>query len=162
MAGEAFELIQSTEVIEDFCVEFDRGIGGVAACAATGTFFCALSVRRTVRAQEEFAAATDDGILQCLLVDVAFQNRQAVVVRFDATDQHVIAVIRQMLNGNGGCNIVALAFHKFSGILSRNVLNDHIQIRVAADEGRQDFIEEAFFAIKDIEKGEKFGQISGI
>src|SRR5690606_4813741 len=107
------------------------GVGGVAAGAAAGGFLGVTGVGRRVGAQEELRIAAGGGIQQGFLVGVALEDRQAVEVRANAAHQHVVAVVQQVVRGDGGAHGGRCLAHELRGIGGGDVLEDHLQGRKA-------------------------------
>ena len=125
-AGERFQPVERAGLLESFGVQFQRGVGGVAAGAAAGSFFGHLRVRRRIGAEEEFRAAGNGRGDQRLAVRLALEDRQAVPVRTDAAQENGVAVVEQMMGGNGGCHGRRRIGDEFRRVPGRDVFHDHL------------------------------------
>ena len=125
--GEGFQLVQRARCLERFGIQLDGVVRGVATGAAAGILFGVLRVWGAVGAEEEFFVAAGGGFHQCFAVCLAFQDRQAVEVRADAADQHGVAVVEQVLRGEGGGDGVGCCGHELRGIFGGDVLEHDAQ-----------------------------------
>ncbi|MNO89275.1 hypothetical protein D3C76_807540 [compost metagenome] len=82
---------------------------------------------------------------------VALEDRQAVEVRADAAHQHVVAVVQQVLGGNGRADVGRRFADELRGIAGGDVLEHHLERREAFDHATHVFVDEALFAIEDID-----------
>ncbi len=152
MAGKTFQFVECACIFKGFGIKFDRGKRGVAAGATTGGFFFVFGVRSRIGSQKEFRAATGSGFDQRLLVGAAFQNRQTVIMRANTTGEHVVAIVEQVMCGDGRRNIGGGGGNKFRSIGGGNVLQHHLQRRKVAHYLAKSAIQKYFFAIKNINR----------
>ena len=100
--GEALQLVQGPRLVEDLCVEFDGGVGAVDTGATAGAFLGADGMGGAVRTEKEPGMATGGRRHQGLPVALAFEDGQAVEMGVNAADQDGVAVVKQVLGGDGG------------------------------------------------------------
>src|SRR5690606_30295914 len=115
-AGETFQLVQGIALLERFGIQLNGGVRGVAAGTAAGGFLGMLGVGRRVGAQEELRITAGGGVQQRVLMHVALEDRQAIKVRADAADQHMVAVVQQVVGGDGGADVGGGLAYKLRGI----------------------------------------------
>ena len=64
-AGKGFEFIQRACLFKSFCIQFNRRMCGINACAAAGRLFGGSGMRRAVGAEKKFWVTAGDGFNQC-------------------------------------------------------------------------------------------------
>ena len=84
---------------------------------------------------------------------LAFEHRQAIEMRPQASLEHGIAVIEQVMGGEGARHAGARALDKGHAFRSRDMLQYHPESRQAFDERRKHAVDEDLFAIEDIDLG---------
>src|SRR5690606_39504562 len=77
--------------------------------------------------QEELGIAAGGGFDQRLLVGVALKDRQAVVVGPDATRQHMVAVVKQVVCCDRGSDVGRGFADKSGRFAGSNVFQHHPQ-----------------------------------
>src|SRR5690606_23364730 len=97
-----FELVQRAGGVEGLGVELHGRMGGVAAGTAARVLLQVGRVRRAVGAEEETVAAAGGRRDQRAPVLLALEHRQAVVVRANAARENGVAVVEQVVRGDGG------------------------------------------------------------
>ena len=152
-AGEGFQLVQSTGVVEDFGVHLDGGMRRVATGAARGVLLEVGGVRRAVGTQEEFGAAAGGGFDQRQAVGFALEHRQAVVVRADAAGEDGVAVVQQVLGGEGGGGEVVGIAHVLGSFARGDVLKHNFQRGEVAAQRDELLVDEGGFAVEQIDVG---------
>ena len=84
---------------------------------------------------------------------LALEDRQAEQVRANSTNQHVVAVIQQMVGGNGCAYAVRCSIDKVNRVGGGDVLENHLQGRESLDQTDQLLIDKGLFAIKNVHLG---------
>mmetsp|Transcript_44194 Transcript_44194/g.84484 ORF Transcript_44194/g.84484 Transcript_44194/m.84484 type:complete len:219 (+) Transcript_44194:493-1149(+) len=118
---------------------------GAAAAALLGVF----GMWGGVRAQEEFAAPRGGRLHQRLTVAFAFEDGQAVEMRLQPAREHVSSVEEQVL-GRDSASDVGLALDVLHRVGGGGVLEHHSERRQLSLQRRQLFLQEHFFAVKDV------------
>ena len=77
----------------------------------------------TVGAQEETGVATGGRLHQRLAVGFALEHRQAVVMRANATREDGVAVVQQVVRGDGRAQVGVTSGHIVSGFFRGDVLH---------------------------------------
>src|SRR5690606_28856393 len=116
MTGEVFQFIERAGVLEHFRVKFDSSISGVATGATARGFLFILRVGCRISAQEKLGIAAGGRSNQRLLMGVALENWQAIVVRANTANQHMVAVVEQVVCGDSSRDICRSLAHEMSGI----------------------------------------------
>ena len=151
-AGERLQFVQDAQLLKNVRVQRDGAIGGVAAGAAAGRFFPVLGVRRGIGAQEKPLVSADHCVPQRLLVLVAFQDRQAIEVWANAADEHVIAVVHQVLRRQCSGQVVAvMAPDKRRRIGGGDVLEHDFQSREGFQRRCQNPLQEYLFPVENVD-----------
>ena len=91
-AGKSFELIQASGRVKRFRVEFDAGMRGIETRATAGSFLGMARVRCAVGTQEKFRIARSSRLDQCQPVLFAFQDRQAIEMRANASPEDIVSI----------------------------------------------------------------------
>ena len=84
-------------------------------------------------------------------MDVALEHRQAEQVRADPTDQHVVAVVEQVVRGDGGADIAAGGLDELHGIAGGDVFEHYPQGRKACGYPAQLLVDEVLLTIENID-----------
>ena len=105
---------------------------------------------RRIGAEEEFGAAGGGHADQRLPVGFALEHGQAVVMRTHATGEDGVAVVEQVVGGDGGAHVRPGFGHELRRFGRGDVLEDNAQGRVARCNRRQYAIDKDALAIKDI------------
>ena len=84
-------------------------------------------------------------------MQVALEHRQTEQVRADSAHQHVVAVVEQMVRGDGGADVGSGRLHELHGITRGDVLEDHLQGREASGDAAQLLVDEVFLAIENVD-----------
>ncbi|MNM20265.1 hypothetical protein D3C81_306010 [compost metagenome] len=150
-AGKAFELVQRIALLERFGVHLDGCVGGVATRASAGGFLGVTGVWRRVGAEEEFRIATGSRVQQCHLVGVALEDRQAIEVRTNTANQHVVAVVQQVLGSDGRTDVGRRLADELRGIAGGDVFEHHLERREAFDHTAHVLVDEALLAIEYVD-----------
>ena len=100
---------------------------------------------------EELLAATGGGVEQCFLVDIAFEDRQAIEMRANPANQHVVAVVQQMMGGDGCAHIGVSLTDELDGLAGGDVFEHHFECREAFHDPTQVFVDEQLFTVEDID-----------
>ena len=98
-----------------------------AASAAARQQFVGVRVWRAVGAKEKACLARGGGVAQGKAVFFAFGDGQAIVVRFDAAGEDVVAVDHQVVRGDRGAKRVVLGARIIDGVCGGDVFHDHAQ-----------------------------------
>ena len=80
----------------------------------------------------------------------AFRHRQAVVMRFYAAGQNVVAVDHQVVRGHGGGQITGLALDVFNCVRGGDMFHDYPQFGGGTAQRCQHAIYKNGLAVKDI------------
>ena len=110
-AGEGFEPVERAGRVEGLGVQLERAERRVAAGAAAGVLLQVRGVRRAVGAEEEASAAGGRRLDQRPPVLLALEHRQAVVVRPDAAGEDRVAVVEQVMRGDGRGGVAPASAH---------------------------------------------------
>ena len=108
-------------------------------------------MRSRIGAEKEFRIAGNGCSNQCLAVRFALEHRQAVPVWPDAALEDGIAVVEQMMGGDGRCHGQPGILHKFCSVLRRDVLHDHLEFREALSQWQQHGVDEDFFTVEKVD-----------
>lgn len=84
-------------------------------------------------------------------MDVALEDRQAIEVRANPADQHVVTVVQQVVCSDGGADLGRSLLDELHGIGGSDVLEHHLEGREALDHSPHVFIDEDLLAIEDID-----------
>ena len=109
-------------------------------------------MRRRVGAEEELGAAGNGRGDQRLAVRFALQHRQAVPVRPHTALEDGVAVVEQVVNGDGGGHIGWRRCHELGGIPGRDVFHDHLQLRETLGQRRQHGVDEHLLAVEKVDR----------
>lgn len=82
---------------------------------------------------------------------IALENRQAVEVRTNPADQHVVAVIKQVVRRDGRRDVGRGFVDELHGIAGGDVFKNHFEGREAFDDTAQVLVDEHFFAIEHVD-----------
>ncbi|MCY1423842.1 hypothetical protein D9M71_395680 [compost metagenome] len=82
---------------------------------------------------------------------IALEDRQAIEVRPNAAHQHVVAVVQQVMRGDGGGNVARGCVDERHGIGCGDVLEHHFQAWEALDDTAHVFVDEHLLAVKYID-----------
>ena len=149
--GEALELVERAHAIEGLGIHLDRGMRGVATGATSGMLLQVRGMRCAICAQEELGTATRSCLQQRLAMLLALQNRQAVIVRTNASRENRIAVEQQMLRGDGGAGIRIAGSHVLRGLPGGDVLEHDLQTRKVTAQRDHLLFNEHGFAVEQID-----------
>ena len=83
----------------------------------------------------------------------AFGHGQAVVMRFDAANQNVVAVNNQVVGRDGGGQILIGAFYIIHPVRCGDMFHNHAQIGGFAPDRVQHAVDEHRLAVKDVNIG---------
>ena len=86
-------------------------------------------------------------------MNIAFEYRQAVQVRTNTADQHMVTVEHQMLRGDSGRQQFIAVTHILGGIFGGDMLKDHLQSGQALAQRLHHGFNKARFAIEYINLG---------
>ena len=101
-AGKGFQLVKRLHTVKGFSVHLHGRVGGVTTSTAHCVLFQVCGVRRAVCAQKEFIRSTGGCRQQGLAVHFALQHWQAVKMRPHAAQKDGVAVVQQVVRGDGG------------------------------------------------------------
>ena len=79
------------------------------------------------------------------------EYRQAIIMRSNPALEHGIAVIQQMMRGDGSADVGRTLFDKLHGIVGGDVFEHDPQLRVAFSQREQHPIDKHLFPIKNID-----------
>ena len=108
---------------------------------------------RGVGAEEGALKAAGNQFAQRLLVDIAFEDRQAVEVRTHAAHQHMVAVEHQVLRGDGGRQKFIAITHVLRGIFGGDMFKHHFQTRQALAQRLHHGFDETRFTVENVDVG---------
>ncbi len=108
-------------------------------------------VRCRVGTQEELRVAAGGRVQQRHLVRVALEDRQAIEVRANAANQHVVAVVQQVLRSDGRADVGRGLGDELRGIAGGDVLEHHLQCREALDHTAHVLVDEALLAVEHVD-----------
>ena len=103
-----------------------------------------------VGAQEKARVAAGGRLQQRLAVLLALEHGQAVVVRADAAGEDGVAVVEQVVGGNGGGQPFISLCHVLGGVFGGDVLEHDGQRRKVAPQRREHAFDEDGFAVKQV------------
>ncbi len=138
-------------MFECFSVQLDGREGCVAAGATACGFLGVLRVRRRVGAQEKLAVAAGGGVQQGDLMGIALEDRQAIEVRTNTANQHVIAVVQQVMRGDGRADVSRSLVDELHGIGGGDVFEHHFECRETLDHAAHVFVDKDFLAIEHVD-----------
>ena len=72
-------------------------------------------------------------------------------MRTNAADQHVVAVVQQVVRGDGGADVGACRLDELHGVTGGDVLEHHFQGWEARGDATQLLVDEVFLTIEDID-----------
>ena len=150
-AGETFQLVQCIALLERLGVHLDGSVCGVATGTTAGGFLGVTGMRCRVGAEEELRVAAGGRVQQRHLVGVALEDRQAIEVRANTADQHVVAVVQQVLGSDGRTDVGRGFGDELRGVAGGDVLEDHFQGREALDQAAHVFVDEALLAVEHVD-----------
>lgn len=104
-----------------------------------------------VGSEKELRAAAGGGIQQGFLVDVALEDRQAEEMRTNPAHQHVVAVVEQVVRGDGRPHVAACRLDELHRVTGCDVLEHHLQRREALGHPAQLLVDEVLLAIEDVD-----------
>lgn len=104
-----------------------------------------------VGAEEKFRAAAGRRIEQGFLMDVALENRQTEEMRANAANQHVVAVVEQVVGGDRRADVAVGRLDELHRVAGGDVFEHHLEAWEALGHPAQLLIDEVFFAIEDID-----------
>ena len=119
-------------------VELEGGVRRVDAGAALCAVLGKRGVGGTVCAHEELGAARLDSAQESLSVCLVLQHREAVHVWPEAAFKKGVAVVQEVVGGDGGGNQWSLREHKIDGFFRSNVLQNNFKSRVLLDQRYED------------------------
>src|SRR5690606_15580479 len=120
-AGEGFQPVERAGLFERLCIQLDRRMRGEAAGTTAGRFLVVTRMRRAVGAEEELVALARRRGDQGFAMLFALEHRQAVVMRPDAALENGIAVVEQMMRGDGGADVRPAVAHERRGVAGGDV-----------------------------------------
>src|SRR5690606_25744126 len=132
-------------------IQFDGRMCGKYACATAVVFFERAGMRCAVGAQKEFLTAAGRSFDQRLTMLFAFQDGQAVIMRADSALKNRVAVITQVMCGNGCCDGVRCGGDKVGGFLRGDMFEYHAQPGKTAGDRSEYSVDEAFLAVENID-----------
>ena len=151
--GKAFQLVQRAGSVKGLGVQLQRTERGVAAGAATGVLFELRRVRRAVGAEEKPRRAAGGRLHQRLAVLFALEHRQAVVMRAQAAAEEGVAVVQQVVRGDGGAGKQVALLHVLHGFARGDVLQHDLEFREIAPQGYELLLDEHRLAVEHIDTG---------
>jgi hypothetical protein len=86
-------------------------------------------------------------------VGLALEHRQAVVVRADAAGEDGVAVVEQVVRGDGGGGEPAGVAHILRGLFRRHVFHDDLQLGEVAAQRNELLVDEDGFAVEQVDFG---------
>ncbi|MCY1420796.1 hypothetical protein D9M71_364300 [compost metagenome] len=84
---------------------------------------------------------------------VALEDRQAIKVRTNAADQHVVAVVQQVMGGDGRADVGRGFLDELCGVAGGDVFEHHLQRREAGDHAAHVFVDELLLAVEHVHFG---------
>ena len=81
----------------------------------------------------------------------ALQHRQAIVVRANAAGEDGVAVVEQMVGGNGGCGEAVAVCHVLGGFPRSDVLKDDLELRKVFAQRDKLRVDKHGFAVKQVD-----------
>ena len=106
-----------------------------------------------VGAQKEPITARGDRVHQSLAVHFALQHWQAVVMRPHTAHEERIAVVKQMVGGNGGCGKAPCLRHVLRSFAGGDVLENNFQLRKTASQRDEVLVDEHRFTVEEVDIG---------
>ena len=152
-AGEGFQSVEFAGLVEGFGVQLDRGVRAVHAGAAASRFLGVAWVRRAVGAEEEARIAAGRRLHQGGAVGLAFQDRQAIVVRVEAAGEQRVAVQQQVMRGDCGRQVGRGGGDVLGRVARGDVFQHHAQGREARAQRHQVAFDEHALAVEDVDRG---------
>ena len=128
-------------------------MGGVATGAATGVFFEVGWVRRAVGAQKEAGGTAGGRVHQGQAVGFALEYRQAVVMWANTAGKNGVAVVEQVVGGDGGRGEAVRLGHVLGGLTGGDVLENNFQLGEIAAQRDELGVDKHGFAVKQINIG---------
>jgi hypothetical protein len=153
MTGESLEGIEASALLEGFSIQLDGRVRGEHAGAPAGILLGAALVRRTVGAEEEARIAAGGRIEQRLAILLALENRQTIIMRPNAAGEDRVAVVQQVLGGDGGRHARACAADELRRLRRGDVFEDDFQGGKALNDGREHGIDEMVLPIEYVDVG---------
>ena len=151
VAGKALQLVQRASGLEGLGVQLQRGRRGVTARAADRLFLQRRRMRRAVGAEEKAVAARCGRGHQRLAVHFALEHRQAVEVRPQAAHEQRVAVVEQVVGGDGGGGEAVGAGHVLGGFAGGDVFEHHLQLGEVAPQRRHHAVDEHGLAVEEVD-----------
>jgi putative FmdB family regulatory protein len=148
--GESIQPLQRSGRLESFRVQLHRRMGGIATRAAAGCFLGVARMGRAVSTEKKAGIAADGGIQQGLAMRLPLEDRQAVIMRPHPTGQQRIAVVKQMMGGDGRGDRRARCADEIHALTGRDMLQDDAQARKAPGDRLQMRLDEAGFPIENV------------
>ena len=110
-------------------VEFDGGMGAVDPRATTGRLLGAPAVRGTVGAEKEFGVPAGGRSQQGPAMPGPLEHRQAIEVWANAAGEQGVAVVKQVVRGEGRRQAVWTVAYECHGLFGGDVFQDDAQLR---------------------------------
>src|SRR5690606_2363835 len=88
-----------------------------------------------------------------LSVGLALEDGQTIPVRSDSAQEESIAVVQEVVGGDGGPDVAFRLHDVVDTIFRCDVLQDHAQFRIALTQGYQHPVNKYCFAVKEVDLG---------
>src|SRR3954452_15842272 len=108
-------------------------------------------MRCAIRAEKEFRVAAGCDFNEFLAMNLAFQYREAVVVRPETALEECIAAQQQVVNSNCGGDIARGIKGKFHRLLGGDMFEHDAQLRKSLCDRNQHPLEKDFFPVEYID-----------
>ena len=126
-AGKRFQPVQCACGFKGLGIQLHRSVRGVTTGAACGVLFQVGRVRGAVCTQEKFRAVAHCRLDQRQAVLLALEYGQAVVVRTNPACKNRVAVVQQMMRGDGRCRESVCVAHIMRSLLGGDVLKNDFE-----------------------------------
>ena len=148
--GKAFELVERARVVKRFGIHGHGGMRGVATGAPCGVLFELRGVWRAVGAEEKLRRTAGRRFHQSLAMRLAFQHRQAVVMRANATRENGVAVVQQVVRRDGRARVFVARRHILRSLCRGDVLEHNFEFGKVTAQRNQLGVDEHRFAVKQV------------
>ncbi|MCY1264743.1 hypothetical protein D9M70_131040 [compost metagenome] len=82
---------------------------------------------------------------------IALEDRQAIEVRPNPAHQHVVAVVQQVMRGNGRAHVGRSRVDELHGVRGGDVFEDHFEGRETLDHTTHVLVDEDFFSVEHVD-----------
>ena len=152
VTAKALQLVQATRALECLGVQFHGTMGREDTGAPTARFLGVGGVRCGIGAGKELGIARRGGLEECLAVRLAFEDGEAVEVRFDPADQQGVAVVQQMMARDGRTDVGGCRIDVVDSLLGGNVLHDNLEGGKIGHQGLHNLLDELPLPIKNVDR----------